>query len=74
MKVVGDFDSMLYVTQCTTAPFLRVAKAWVPDDQSIPSNVRRSIDSRDEGTTGNSSVTVHALTLDTNFGAMDVGK
>ncbi|EIM91799.1 uncharacterized protein STEHIDRAFT_116936 [Stereum hirsutum FP-91666 SS1] len=55
---------------CTTAPFLRVAKAWVSEDQTIPGNVKRSIDSRG----GDANVTVHALTLDTNFVAMDAGR
>lgn len=61
---------------CTDAPFLRVTKAWVSEDQTIPSNVKRSIDSRASGGSADAdaNVTVHALTLDTNFAAMDAGK
>lgn len=49
---------------------------WVSEDQTIPSNVKRSIDSRASGGSADAdaNVTVHALTLDTNFAAMDAGK
>ncbi|EIM91796.1 uncharacterized protein STEHIDRAFT_46336 [Stereum hirsutum FP-91666 SS1] len=53
---------------CTSAPFLRVAKAWIPEDQTISTSVKRSIIGRGDNST------VHALTLDTNFAVMDASK
>ncbi|KAA1475907.1 hypothetical protein DENSPDRAFT_452584 [Dentipellis sp. KUC8613] len=49
---------------CGKMPFARVANMWVPADQSMPAATRRSLLRRD-GT----APTVHAMTLDTNFGA-----
>ncbi|TFY62936.1 hypothetical protein EVG20_g6519 [Dentipellis fragilis] len=49
---------------CGKMPFARVARMWVPTDQSIPAATKRMLWRRD-GTTP----TVHAMTIDTDFGA-----
>ncbi|KAJ6556420.1 hypothetical protein B0H19DRAFT_1262481 [Mycena capillaripes] len=54
---------------CGASAFARVAKSWVPEDQSIPNSVRRSLLRRD----GKVPV-VKALSLDTNFDAVDWSK
>ncbi|TFK33758.1 hypothetical protein BDQ12DRAFT_614698 [Crucibulum laeve] len=54
---------------CGKNAFARVAKSWVPDDQSIPANISSSIVRRD-GT----QPQVKALTIDTNFAAVDTSK
>ncbi|KAJ6546623.1 hypothetical protein B0H10DRAFT_2131051 [Mycena sp. CBHHK59/15] len=51
---------------CGGSAFARIAKAWVPDDQSIPASVARRLVRRD-GT----QPQVKALALDTNFDAAD---
>ncbi|KAJ7616313.1 hypothetical protein DFH06DRAFT_1013030 [Mycena polygramma] len=54
---------------CGASAFARVSKSWVPEDQSIPAAVRRSLVRRD----GKAPV-VKALALDTNFDAVDYSK
>ncbi|KAJ6553046.1 hypothetical protein B0H19DRAFT_1263467 [Mycena capillaripes] len=54
---------------CGASAFARVSKSWVPDDQSIPSSVRRRLVRRD----GKAPV-VKALSLDTNFDQVDYSK
>ncbi|KAG6908291.1 hypothetical protein DXG01_005392 [Tephrocybe rancida] len=54
---------------CGKNAFARVARSWVPDDQSIPSSVAGKIVRRD-GT----QPQVKALALDTNFQAVDSSK
>ncbi|KAJ6469153.1 hypothetical protein C8R47DRAFT_1179777 [Mycena vitilis] len=54
---------------CGASAFARVSKSWVPEDQSIPAAVRRSLVRRD----GKTPV-VKALALDTNFDAVDYSK
>ncbi|KAJ6483567.1 hypothetical protein C8R47DRAFT_1017685 [Mycena vitilis] len=54
---------------CGSSAFARVAKAWVPEDQSIPSTVAARLVRRD-GT----QPQVKALSLDTNFDAVDWSK
>ncbi|KAJ7150475.1 hypothetical protein C8R43DRAFT_494922 [Mycena crocata] len=54
---------------CGSNAFARIAKAWVPEDQSIPSTVAARLVRRD-GT----QPEVKALSLDTNFDAVDSSK
>ncbi|KAJ6551974.1 hypothetical protein B0H19DRAFT_182463 [Mycena capillaripes] len=54
---------------CGSSAFARVAKAWVPEDQSIPSSIAARLVRRD-GT----QPEVKALSLDTNFDAVDYSK
>ncbi|KAJ7719169.1 hypothetical protein B0H14DRAFT_2412305 [Mycena olivaceomarginata] len=51
---------------CGGSAFARVSKAWVPEDQSIPSSIAARLVRRD-GT----QPQVKALSLDTDFGAAD---
>ncbi|TDL21134.1 hypothetical protein BD410DRAFT_868623 [Rickenella mellea] len=50
---------------CLKVPFARVARAWVPADQSIPTSIAHRIMKRQDGGTPQ----VQALTLDTNWTA-----
>ncbi|KAK6969319.1 hypothetical protein R3P38DRAFT_3146303 [Favolaschia claudopus] len=50
---------------CGASPFARIAKSWVPEDQSLPKNVRRMLPR-----SGPQPV-VKALRLDTNFDRVD---
>lgn len=53
---------------CGQSAFARVAKSYVPDDQTIPANISARFVRRD----GNGTLPqVHALSLDTNFSAID---
>jgi len=54
---------------CGKSPFARVAKSWVPADQSIPASIAPRLVRRD-----GSQPEVKALSLDTNFGAVDTSK
>ncbi|KAJ6540580.1 hypothetical protein B0H19DRAFT_1212999 [Mycena capillaripes] len=54
---------------CGSNAFARVANAWVPADQSIPASIAARLVRRD-GTTPQ----VKALTIDTNFDAVDHSK
>ncbi|KAJ7348268.1 hypothetical protein DFH08DRAFT_698175 [Mycena albidolilacea] len=54
---------------CGANAFARISKAWVPDDQSIPTSVRRGLVRR----SGKVPV-VKALSIDTNFEAVDWSK
>ncbi|KAJ7474872.1 hypothetical protein FB451DRAFT_1088510 [Mycena latifolia] len=54
---------------CGSSAFARVSKAWVPEDQSIPSSIAARLVRRD-GT----QPQVKALSLDTNFNAVDWSK
>lgn len=55
--------------KCGKNAFARVANAWIPADQSIPSSIAARIVRRD-GT----QPQVKALSLDTNFTAIDASK
>ncbi|KAI0056899.1 hypothetical protein BV25DRAFT_1864173 [Artomyces pyxidatus] len=50
---------------CGRMPFARVAKSWVPDDQSMPSGMHSRQDTSGQ---------IQALALDTNFSATDPGQ
>jgi hypothetical protein len=64
------FQSRLkYFIQCGASAFARIAKAWVPADQSIPGSIKSRIVRRD-----GSEPVVKALTIDTNFDAVDSSK
>ncbi|KAF8064456.1 hypothetical protein FPV67DRAFT_223610 [Lyophyllum atratum] len=52
--------------ECGKSAFARVARAWVPKDQSIPSDIAQRIARR-----AGVQPLVMALTLDTNFAAID---
>ncbi|KAJ7582528.1 hypothetical protein C8J56DRAFT_1055585 [Mycena floridula] len=52
--------------QCGQSAFARVAKAWIPEDQSLPPSVARRLVGRDV------IPQVKALSLDTDFSAIDV--
>ncbi|KNZ76532.1 hypothetical protein J132_09954 [Termitomyces sp. J132] len=54
---------------CGKNAFARVARAWIPDDQSIPESISGKIVRRND-----SRPQVKALTLDTNFSAVDPSK
>ena len=54
-----------YDTQCTDAPFARVAKEWKHSNQSIPDHIAAKITKREL------AASVRGLTLDTNFSAVD---
>jgi hypothetical protein len=51
---------------CGVMPFARVAKQWVPQDQSIPNESMKKIVRRDEA-----APQVKAMRIDTNFAAAD---
>lgn len=53
---------------CGTSAFARVAKAWIPEDQSLPSSIAARLVGRDV------QPQVKALTLDVNFNAIDTSK
>jgi hypothetical protein len=61
------YPSILTSYQCGKSAFARVAKAWVPEDQSMPSSIAARFVKR--GRRGMPEV--KALSLDTNFGAVD---
>ncbi|THH19176.1 hypothetical protein EW146_g1957 [Bondarzewia mesenterica] len=48
---------------CAEMPFARVARSYIPSDQSIPSSLRKRLSSRD----GARQPLVYALSLDSNF-------
>lgn len=54
---------------CGQSAFARVARAWDPEDQSLPSNLVARVLRRDDTTPP-----VKALALDTNFSAVDSSK
>ncbi|KAG6820027.1 hypothetical protein H0H93_006365 [Arthromyces matolae] len=54
---------------CGKNAFARVARAWIPEDQSIPASTAANLHRRD-----GSQPQVKALSLDTNFGAIDPAK
>ncbi|ESK93403.1 hypothetical protein Moror_1814 [Moniliophthora roreri MCA 2997] len=54
---------------CGKSAFARVAKAWTPEDQSIPSKLAARVIRRDD-----KQPTVRALTLDTDFAKTDTSK
>lgn len=54
------------VRQCGKMPFARVARSWIPDDQSVPPSVSAKLVRRD-----GQAAQVHALAIDTNFAAVD---
>jgi len=56
-------------SKCGKSPFARVAKSCVPADQSIPASIAPRLVRRD-----GSQPEVKALSLDTNFGAVDTSK
>ncbi|KAF7344678.1 hypothetical protein MVEN_01628100 [Mycena venus] len=54
---------------CGSSAFARIANAWVPEDQSIPASIAKRLVRRD-----GSTPQVKALTIDTNFDAVDYSK
>ncbi|KAG6889555.1 hypothetical protein C0995_016682 [Termitomyces sp. Mi166 len=54
---------------CGKNAFARVARAWIPDDQSIPESIAGKVVRRD-----GSQPQVKALALDTDFSAVDMSK
>ena len=64
MPILSFFKEpfILIYIKCGSVPFAHVAKAWISEDQSLPSNLSAKLMRRD-GTTP----TVHALSLNTNF-------
>ncbi|KAA1467373.1 hypothetical protein DENSPDRAFT_238702 [Dentipellis sp. KUC8613] len=54
---------------CGKMPFARVAKSWIPEDQSMPASIKQR-----RGLFGRAQPVVHALNLDTNFTAVDAEK
>ncbi|TFY68021.1 hypothetical protein EVG20_g3724 [Dentipellis fragilis] len=52
---------------CGSMPFARVANYSIADDQSIPDSLKRSLFGRGQS----AQLTVHSLTLDTNFAAVN---
>ncbi|KAJ6551312.1 hypothetical protein B0H19DRAFT_1263975 [Mycena capillaripes] len=66
----GPVNKIVRLPQnCGANAFARVANAWVPDDQSIPSSIKARLVRRD----GNQPE-VKALSIDTNFDAVDPSK
>ncbi|KAJ6480450.1 hypothetical protein C8R45DRAFT_1005441 [Mycena sanguinolenta] len=66
----GAADTIVRLSEdCGKGPFARVQKSWIPTDQSIPANIAARIVRRD-----GSQPQVQALTLDTNFTAVDSSK
>ncbi|KAJ6608508.1 hypothetical protein B0H10DRAFT_2226802 [Mycena sp. CBHHK59/15] len=66
----GAVDTIVRLPEnCGKSPFARVAKAWVPADQSIPASIAARIVRRD-----GSKPQVKAITLDTNYAAADNSK
>ncbi|KAK7012977.1 hypothetical protein R3P38DRAFT_3007824 [Favolaschia claudopus] len=69
-KDVGAVGKVVRLpNECGPSGFARVAKSWIPDDQSIPTSVRRGLVRRD----GRQPV-VRALALDTDFDKVDWSK
>ncbi|KAJ7474871.1 hypothetical protein FB451DRAFT_1246878 [Mycena latifolia] len=67
---IGAVNKLVRLPEnCGSSAFARVAKAWVPEDQSLPSSVAARLVRRD-GT----QPEVKALSLDTNFDAVDWSK
>ncbi|KAJ7143998.1 hypothetical protein C8R44DRAFT_141912 [Mycena epipterygia] len=63
----GAVDTIVRLPEsCGKGPFARVAKAWVPADQSIPASIAARIVRRD-----GSQPQVQAITLDTNYAAVN---
>ncbi|KAJ6587589.1 hypothetical protein DFH09DRAFT_909649 [Mycena vulgaris] len=63
----GAVDTIVRLPEsCGKGPFARVAKTWVPADQSIPTSLSARIVRRD-----GSQAQVQAITLDTNFASVD---
>ncbi|KAJ7708198.1 hypothetical protein B0H17DRAFT_1191688 [Mycena rosella] len=64
---IGAVNKLVRLPEnCGSSAFARVAKAWIPEDQSIPSSIASRLVRRD-GT----QPEVKALSLDTNFNAVD---
>ncbi|KAK6991870.1 hypothetical protein R3P38DRAFT_3438175 [Favolaschia claudopus] len=69
-KDVGAVGKIVRLpNECGPSGFARIAKSWIPDDQSIPTSVRRGLVRRD----GQQPV-VRALALDTDFDKVDWSK
>ncbi|KAJ7471656.1 hypothetical protein B0H11DRAFT_1729811 [Mycena galericulata] len=63
----GAVDTIVRLPEnCGKGPFARVARAWVPADQSIPASISARIIRRD-----GSQPQVQAITLDTNYAAVN---
>ncbi|KAJ7042351.1 hypothetical protein C8F04DRAFT_945998 [Mycena alexandri] len=63
----GAADTIVRLPEnCGKGPFARVQKMWVPTDQSIPASIAARIARRD-----GSQPQVQAITLDTNFAAVN---
>ncbi|KAJ7574118.1 hypothetical protein C8J56DRAFT_1173048 [Mycena floridula] len=54
---------------CGRSAFARVGRAWIPDDQSLPSSVSKRLAGRDD-----IKPQVKALSLDSNFSAIDTSR
>ncbi|KAJ7664073.1 hypothetical protein B0H17DRAFT_304395 [Mycena rosella] len=66
----GAVDTIVRLPEsCGKGPFARVAKTWVPADQSIPASISARIVRRD-----GSQPQVQAITLDTNYAAVNNNK
>ncbi|KAF7378215.1 hypothetical protein MSAN_00246200 [Mycena sanguinolenta] len=66
----GAVDTIVRLSEdCGKGPFARVQKSWIPADQSMPADIAARIVRRD-----GSQPQVQALTLDTNFTAVDSSK
>jgi hypothetical protein len=67
--ILLSYHSHNSINQCGSNAFARVARSWVPVDQSIPDSVARKV-VRPDGTLPQ----VLALTLDTKFDVVDSAK
>ncbi|KAJ7249854.1 hypothetical protein C8J57DRAFT_1139113 [Mycena rebaudengoi] len=66
----GAVDTLVRLPEsCGKGPFARVAKAWVPKDQSLPPKLAARLARRAEP-----APEVKALSLDTNFASADTSK
>ncbi|KAJ6579217.1 hypothetical protein DFH09DRAFT_338965 [Mycena vulgaris] len=67
---IGAVNKLVRLPEnCGASAFARISRAWEPEDQSIPSSVKRRLVRRD----GVQPV-VKALALDTNFDSVDWSK
>ncbi|KAJ7251009.1 hypothetical protein C8J57DRAFT_1666876 [Mycena rebaudengoi] len=66
----GAVDTLVRLPEsCGKGPFARVAKAWVPKDQSLPPKIAARFARRAEP-----APEIKALSLDTNFASADTSK
>ncbi|KAF7329620.1 hypothetical protein MKEN_00225000 [Mycena kentingensis (nom. inval.)] len=68
----GAVDTIVRLPEsCGNGPFARIARAWISADQSIPSSIAARLAPRADG---NAQPEVQAVTLDTNYAAVDNSK